>query len=183
MQFRKDLAHYNWCVETLREAYMNDTLVAGHPCGCDIGNLIFKKAVELGIDGTTAYDMSSVWHAKFHTGVRINSFDLFMQKLKGYSIYRTEGTSIQFVNTDPHFGADTALAILQLEPQVLLDLEWAFEINQKGDSADERMFNGLLASIKVLDEYFGIADYAQEWTKEKFVQVHKSKSNVMANTI
>lgn len=172
--FSKSIELYNWCVNTLREAYMNDTLIAGSPCGCDIGNLIHARALEAGCTKVTAYVLASNWARIFNTSNIILSSIPIAQGL--CHVVRRKGDLVQTMAKDFDSAAAQALSFVGLPLHVMMNLEWAFETNQMGASTDEKMFNGLLASIEVLDKYFEVGDYAKEETKEKFVQVLNTKT-------
>lgn len=178
MEFRKDIAHYDWLVSVLVKAYMDDTLVAGSPCACGMGNIIYASALKRGMDVGSAEELSIVWARQFGTTSILTPFKYMFAHL--YSELRSNGKHTQYVRIKEVADGMYALGLAELPPKVLLDLEWEFETNQTGDTKDERMFNGLLAFIEVLDKYFEVGDYAKGETKEKFVQVHKSKLCVIA---
>lgn len=175
--FRKDIDHYNWCVDTLRGGYMNDTLIAGDPGECGLGCLIARKATELGLSPDRVEWVRGVWTHTFSTSRRCFSLDLSIALGRAIPIRYTNGL-VQTLNESVCTSQGLwALGLLQLPLSVMRDLEWYFELgNEIEGTNDERMFNGLLAAIEVLDKYFEVGDYAKGETKEKFVQVHKLKS-------
>lgn len=175
--YRKDIDHYNWCVDTLRDGYMKDTLIAGAPGECGLGCLIARKATELGFQPGSVGRIRGAWTHVFSTSPR--TFAVVIAIIAGRSRpMRYSGRLVQTLQESEWTNQGLwALSLLQIPLNVLRDLEWYFELgNEVGVTPDEKMFNGLLGAIEVLDKYFEVGDYAKEETKEKFVQVHKSRS-------
>lgn len=175
--YRKDIEHYNWCVDTLRDGYTKDTLIAGDPGECGLGCLIARRARDLGIQPNRVERIRGVWTHVFSTSVK--SFGMALAIIMGHvKPMRYAGRLVQTLHESEWTSQGLwALSLLEMPLGVLRDLEWYFELgNEVGETPDEKMFNGLMAAIEVLDKYFEVGDYAVMETKEKFLQVHKSKS-------
>lgn len=177
MEYKKDISTYNWFVDTLREAYMNDTLEAGSPCGCGTGNLLVRRYVEIHGPNHAAHEVEHVvekWTGAFWTSRRehINPFKL-LGVAAPYTATKSNEFFIQCAAKEEDHQAEELLKWLPIPKQVLMDLEWEFETNQTGESKDEQMFNGLMACIAVLDKYFETPPVTQNITKERFVSVMK----------
>lgn len=174
--YRKDIDHYNWCVDTLREAYMKDTLTAGDPGECGLGCLIARRAMELGFQPDKVKIIRGVWTHAFSTSTEC--FSVALGITMGHTRpFRYSGRLVQTVHQSQWTNHGLwALSLLELPLSVLRDLEWYFELgNEVGGTPDEKMFNGLMAAIEVLDKHFEVGDYARVETREKFAQVHRSK--------
>lgn len=177
MNYTKDISIYNWFVDTLREAYMNDTLQAGSPCMCGVGNLLMKRYVEIhGSIGPMFLQEERVekWTGAFWTSRRehLNLVHMFGVS-KPYIAARSNEEYIQSVAKEESHQAEELFKWLPVPRQVIMDLEWEFETNQTGQSQDEQMFNGLMACIAVLDKYFEIPPVTQQKTREGFSQARK----------
>lgn len=180
-QYGKELTHRDRLVDILRQAYMDDTLVAGKGCECGLGNIIYAMAKDADADEETSKYLSGAWTKAFYTVPRDNDMARLLAVMGAIGIYRQDASRMQVMPLDePNKHAMTALTITHLPVKVLLDLEWEFETNQIGDTKDEKMFNGLVACIDVLDRYFGTGDYAKGETKEKFVQVLNSRKKCLS---
>lgn len=160
--YRKDLKFYDHLVDVLRDAYMKDELRAGQACGCAVGNIVKAAFISKGYPESMASSAASSWMTFFTCSTSIGEERLM-------SVIRTDGVHTQFRRSkvsDPN-------AILEhtgLPEEVLMDIEWAFETNQVGNSTDEMMFNGLMAVIEVLDKYFEIEPVKKEETKKVFMK-------------
>lgn len=162
---------YDWFVNTLIGAYMKNTLHAGWPCMCGVGNLLIAKWTE--VEGCEpSYIQTNElakWSDSFCTlkyqadGMGLREamvISAVRGALRGEKTIREKGEYRQ-VWTPNHI-SEGILRMLDLPLSVLMDLEWEFETNQTGDTEDEQMFNGLLAAIAVLDKYFEIPPIESE---------------------
>lgn len=171
MTYSKDISIYNWFVDTLREAYMNDTLEVGSPCGCGIGNCINKRYEEIhGVPvDEAAGERLKHWANVFSTNSR--GALLYYGIISGasaFTIIREQGKFRQVARTQPDHIGEEILRWFPVPKQVLMDIEWAFETTVVGYSPDEIMFNRLMACIKVLDEYFEVSAVVQVKTHCNF---------------
>lgn len=182
--YRTDRAYYIWLVDVLRQAYMDDKLIAGSPCECGTGNIIYAAALEKGYSMPKARELSFSWQYTFCTMTNRNlNKVLSLPHLSTCRRGRSNDTYTQVL-----LGCDSAgLSLVSLPKQVMMDLEWEFETTEKGETPDEIMFNRLIACISVLDKYFGIPPIVQEETKESFIKVKPSlcsaKTREMALTM
>lgn len=163
---------------------MDDKLQAGTPCMCGVGNIIYAAALETGCSAFRAKELSFDWQYTFCTMTNRNLNNvLFSADVDSYKRSRTSDTYTQVLFRHNAEGLD----IVSLPKEVMMKLEWEFEVTEKGETPDEIMFNRLMACISVLDEYFGIPPIVQEETKELFIKVKPSlcstKTREMALTM
>lgn len=182
MEYNKSMSHYNWLVDVLVEAYMNDTLKAGESCGCGTGNIINAKLKQMGTPSFIVEDLTSKWSFAFQT-VKLRKVDTDVQSVDvrstvvksndKYMQVSYEGIGFPFKHLMRQ--AHEVLGIVELPLDVIMELEWKFETTEIGDSPDEIMFNRLLAAISVLDKYFGVPQVIAQGSKGKFQQVRETR--------
>jgi hypothetical protein len=124
---------YQKTVDILVDAYFNDTLAHGNPCGCAVGNIV---AANMGfkykrIKSEIEYE-DNVWPEWF--GAVCKAFQI-----------SEDDQDLQIASTG--YAADE-----------IIEIEYAFENAYSGNSDDEWMFNGLIAVIEVLDQIHGNTD-------------------------
>lgn len=177
--YRTDRAYYIWLVDVLRQAYMEDKLEAGSPCGCGIGNIVMAAAKEEGLDEANVAQLSTIWTRMFCTNPKTIGFMHFIFPVYPRKVHRENDKLMQSTafGVDSNGSGEYALGLIKLPTSVLMELEWEFEVTEKGETPDEIMFNRLMATIAVLDRWFGIPSITKEETKESFIKVKPSLCN------
>lgn len=165
--YRTDRAYYIWLVDVLRQAYMDDMLEAGSPCGCGVGNIIYAAALDRGVTEYSARVYATNWIGGFVTRTKERLYTVYAERRQ---VLRDNGVLVQVIGHDTYLG-EVSLSLIALPIDVIRSLEWEFETTVVGATDDEIMFNRLMACISVLDRYFGIPPVAQEETKESFIKV------------
>lgn len=144
---------FNHTVNVLVQAYLNDTLVQGHPCGCAIGNLIAA------CNGHKVINNQPIMWQDSSVG---SGFDWYEVLFPG-KIYRSPG--------------DITLGVLQIKstgysiPEIRL-IEEAFESTREGckTSTNESIFAGLMATVNVLAAIHNIDLTVREEAKLLFAK-------------
>lgn len=142
---RQDL--YRKTVDILYQAYFKNTLQHENCAACAVGNIIAAnsgKNYKMAITNLYWEGGDYLWNRLFNT---------------------TFG--IQNVNTMWLFHPETMAQINSTGYpwQELAKIEYAFETADKGQSAEDYMFNGLVAVLKVLQELHEVEDDAVEITR------------------
>lgn len=166
--YRKDLEYYNHLVGILRQAYMDDTLEAKCPCNCGVGNILFAEYRSSGRTFDQARDNATEWINAFCTIPRRESVRIppvILRHNREFMQVAEDKNSIHYIESE------LVLQAIKLPIEVLAELEWEFETNQIGGTKDERMFNGLMAAIGVLDKWFEVPPITQLETKKTFKKV------------
>lgn len=173
---------YDEVLGVLIKAYEDGTLLRTSPCGCEIGNLIahyngYKyDPIALKYDTMPAKwitkdgkDVYPTWIFKFVTvEVENPNNEEYIYK------HRIIGSKCQILYPHNPEGYHQ-LRSIPLPLKILLDIEWAFETAPYGEDDDEGMFNGLMASIEILDKYFQASKEKSEQKKNRLKEVYNNK--------
>lgn len=145
-------------ISVLVRAFMDETLVHGHPCGCAVGNLLADK---LGIKVVRVNNECAFWDSDDHNG-----HDWFSA-----------------VYPERHTNGKRELGLLQISVlgytmQDIISIERAFEspqamtklsVNPNIDY-DYDGYNGLMAVVDVLCDIHGMNEEEKKEAKELFVK-------------
>lgn len=143
---------YNKTVDILVQAYMNDTLQHANCHACAVGNLI---AANMGIGYSKSKYETTMWNREFPVWIDVHCM-------------KADGQHLNFCNYTGE--AKEQIDATGYSPYETAGIELAFESNRdNGSTADERMFNSLLAVIEYLDKIHENKDATiTEQSKKKF---------------
>lgn len=153
----KNIELYKKTCDILYDAYFDGTLVHGNQCVCAVGNLIARN---MGIEITTKMINGSerfVWQYA-------NPYwdNVHVVTSIGQVIHPQRYCDIAKVQIDStgYTWEETAM------------IEEAFETADKGNSADDWIYNGLVAVLKILAE---IHEMTEDTQTERFTEHHNKK--------
>lgn len=171
---------YDLILQILTDSYVNGTLKPGNGCGCLVGNLI---AHSLGINiyisngEITWHGATPKWAHKFWTST-VGAAGLVKAFISDETIIRKQNghqaqmVRISFMDPSVGYDADWQLAQVGLPTNVLMDLEWTFEINAaRTTDTDEKMFLGLMAALDYLAVYFELPETSKVKGKKQLEAV------------
>lgn len=147
----KNKALFDNTVKILVNAYLDNSLVQGNCHACAVGNMIAANM-------HLKYDKNLKWIGK---------------QVAWPQVFVTVSFEIAQVKRPWNY---TGMAKEQISAtgytwQELARIEYAFERATWAKSAEERMFNGLMAVIEVLSQIHEMDETTQAATKELFVKV------------
>lgn len=153
---------YNKTVNTLVQAYFNDTLSRGSCRGCAIGNIL--GGVEWGSVFITSSDTGIQTFAPKGTIIGV----IYLQAQCGFQPVPLESEYACYTTEANRKGWEM-IENSGYTVEELMKVEFAFETGYKGDDS---MFGGLMAVIDVLDEiHENKEEIITKETKAKFAKV------------
>lgn len=142
---------YNKTKDILYQAYFNDTLQHVNCAACAVGNIV------AGNNGFNVNIYGNCWYGKD----RDISIWPRLGRVFTTDYKESKKVGVQYINEDEYeFNTDAKSQIdsTGYTWQQLAKIEYAFETCECGNSKEDKMFNGLVAVLKVLDELHEVTD-------------------------